>query len=137
MWGELKCGTLVFVDKLPFADGGSADKLVLVLGNKGGSEIPVALTTSVSPPNLDTPGCHANRGYYACTLHPRDCFKVKTFIQLYRVGILTPRVVASAEWKEKARIIGTVSAETMRAIINCAKKCPDVSERHRNLMGEN
>lgn len=59
MAGDFRFGAIVAWDDFKFEDGGSSDKLLIILGAKTGHDVIAVLTTSKSPPKNLSPGCHA------------------------------------------------------------------------------
>jgi len=134
VWPDLKFGSIFHHAACPL-EGGVAPKLIVVLGIRPEDGIAlVALTTSQPPPDKITPGCHGRRGLFLCQKQKRDCFEVDTYIQLYRLGILTPKICH--EWREHTKLIGALSLETTHAIKNCAAQTEDISPRHKALLGQ-
>jgi hypothetical protein len=81
----MKRGDVVFSPHFKFANGGTSDKLLIVL-NEATSTTPhlILLATSKQRNKKLDPGCHAKDGYFV--IPPKtDWFQVRTWIMFNRV----------------------------------------------------
>jgi hypothetical protein len=134
MAGEFKFGAVLSWKRYVFDDGGTSDKLLIVLGAKAGKPWILALTTSRPPPKKYPPGCTAVDGMYFVPGDGKSFFKKDTWVQLYR-----PRVAQAAEIMKRSlaselTVIGNMPAQVANAIRNCLKQSEDVSPYHVSLL---
>lgn len=127
-------GSIVEYKQFTFYDGAQADKLLIVLSAGSGKPYLVIKTTSQPKPGRKaTEGCHAKDGYYYLPAK-RDNFPKETWILLYEYYELTAADFLKAHFAGDAKIKGTLRGDTLRAIINCAKKSDDWSTHYDSLL---
>ncbi len=126
-------GSIVEYKQFKFYDGAQADKLLIVLNAGGGKPYLVIKTTSQPRQGRKAnEGCHAAEGYYFLPAK-RDNFRKETWVLLYEYYELSAAEFLKAHFTGAARITGTLREETLRAIINCARKSQDWSAHYDTL----
>lgn len=127
-------GSIVHYKQFQFHDGDQADKLLVVL-NAGAKKPYLVLKTTSQPSvwRIEKEGCHSERGYYFLPAK-RDNFPKRTWILFDDVYELTSTELIKAHFAGDAQVKGTLRPETLRAIINCAKKSEDWSEHFTDLL---
>lgn len=127
-------GSIVHYKRFTFHDGDQSDKLLIVLNAGGKKPYLVIKTTSKHKGGRATKeGCHSERGYYFLPAK-RDGFPKNTWILLYEFYELTAAEFLKAHFGGDAEIRGTLMTETLRAIVNCAKKSQDWSTHYDGLV---
>ena len=133
MAGEFKFGAVVYWDNFKFDNGGSSNKLLVVLGAKTGHNLIAVLTTSVPPPKNLPSGCHPGEGYYVFRAGeygwPKD-----TWVQLYRPFIFSAAEVLSVAFSDEARTVRNLPQHIAAGIRNCLKQSPDLSPVAADLL---
>jgi hypothetical protein len=126
MAGDLKFGAVLFWKGFRFPDGGSSDKLLIVLGAKQGHDMIAVLCTSQPRHGKLTEGCHSDLGYYFVPKgrhgHPKD-----TWVQLYRIVILSAADAVKAAFAAELRVQANLPADLAAGIRNCLKATKDIS----------
>lgn len=127
-------GSIVHYRQFQFHDGGQADKLLIVLN--AGQKTPYLVLKTTSQQRgrrVAQEGCHAQWGYYFLPAS-RDFFPKDTWILFDDVYELDAVLLVKAHFAGDAKVSGTLRTETLRAIINCAKKSDDWSEYFSELV---
>jgi hypothetical protein len=127
-------GSIVSYRNFKFHDGGEADKLLVILN--AGNKMPYLVLKTTSRQNkwrLPKEGCDAPRGYYFLPAK-RDNFPKDTWVLFEEVYQLDAAQFLKAHFGGDALVRGTLKVETLRAIINCAKKSDDWSESYNDLL---
>ena len=122
-----------------FNNGECADKLFICL-NDADDKNPAVLviTTSVQRQGQNSgAGCsHYQYGTYY-VIHPSqaDCFKRLTFVQLHRRWLFSVAdILKESLVKRNYVTIGTVSEQTLNAIIKCFDSSPDIDQLTRDIV---
>ena len=126
--------SIVHYLQFQFHDGDQADKLLIVL-SAGGKKPYLVLKTTSQPSTwrVEKEGCHSERGYYFLPAK-RDNFPKDTWVLFDDVYELTSALLLKAHFAGDAKVKGTLRPDTLRAIINCAKKSEDWSEYFTELL---
>ncbi len=127
-------GSIVHYKNFTFHDGGQSDKLLIVL-NAGGKKPYLFLktTSQARAGRLAKEGCHSAHGYYFLPAK-RDNFPKDTWILFDDVYELDAALLLKAHFGGDAKVSGTLKGDTLRAIINCAKKSDDWSPYFDDLL---
>ena len=131
----IAAGCVIHWANYQFSDGAIADKYLVILGAKTGSNYLAVVGTSQPRRRSLTPGCHPQEGYYFIPGGGKDWFRKDTWLLLAE-----PREIAPAELLKLALVEKTVTVEGQlrvelaNAIRNCLKRCHDVSELHLRLL---
>jgi hypothetical protein len=126
-------GSIIFYKKFTFKDGDQSDKLLIVLNSGKNKPYLVVRTTSKQKGKQQKEGCHPSEGYYFLPAK-RDDFPGNTWILLYDFYELSTAEFLKAHFDGVAEIKGTLKPETVRALINCAKKGQDWSGHYEGLV---
>lgn len=116
-----------------FDDGGSSDKLLVVLGAKQGKNLVGVLTTSQPRDRPVNPGCHIGDGYFSIKAGTAG-FTKDTWVELYR-----PQEISMAEIV-KGGLAGDIWAvenlpdQLTNEIRNCLKRSPDITGQQLDLL---
>lgn len=127
-------GSIIFYKKFTFKDGDQSDKLLIVLNAGGNKPYLVIKTTSKQKGKREAKeGCHHQDGYYFLPAK-KDNFPGNTWILLYEFYEVTAAEFLKAHFGGVAEIKGTLRPETVRAIINCARKGLDWAGHYDTLV---
>lgn len=130
----MKRGEVIFSKQFEFADGGTSEKLLIVL-NEASSTTPhlILLATSQKGRKKLDPGCHAKDNYFV--IHPKtDWFNKITWIIFDRIIEYDFVHELSEHFKGNLVTQTTLKEDTIRAIINCLKQSDDITPYQLSLL---
>ncbi len=120
----MKRGTVVFWRDFSFDDGETSDKLLVVVGSGIDGRLLMLKTTlrpRVDRPDLD--GCHSDAAVFRFKPYLGG-FRCPTWVQFDPPIILTPQqVIGSA-----ALPLFELKLADLRAVVNCYRKSPEISD---------
>ena len=134
MPGDLKFGAVLFWDGFIFENGGTSDKLLVLLGARPNKDMIAVLTTSRPPPRHLEPGCHAKEGYYVIPGGEKDWFREDTYVQLYRPVLISAPSAVKLGLEGKLRVNANLRPELAAAIRNCLKQSGDLPAAMKELL---
>ena len=134
MSGALKFGAVLAWDGFQFPDGGSSDKLLVVLGAKHGRNVIAVLATSRPHGRNAKMGCYADAGYFTVTGGGKFWFALDTWIELRRPQEISKRDIAQGMVEKKVRVVGQLPPQIANAIRNCLKQSKDVTAHQLSLL---
>lgn len=127
-------GSIVLYKQFQFHDGAQADKLLIVLNAGNKKPYLVLKTTSQAKAfRIAKEGCHSERGYYFLPAK-RDHFPKDTWVLFDDAYELDSVLLLKAHFAGDAQVKGTLRLDSLRAIINCAKKSQDWSDYYTELV---
>lgn len=132
----MRAGQILFWPDHEFDDGGTSDKLLVVLNEQRDGIHLAAYTTSQWRVHLSrTQGCHVGDGVFFI---PKKVwgFSKDTWIQLYRVQEYRVEVLEEHHANKRIRELRCLDAAATAGLINCYMKCPDVTDQHEWLLGK-
>jgi len=126
-------GTILHRKGFTFADGETANKFLVIVGAQNGKNYLAIIATSKQ--RSTTPGGNPEGGYYHIPGGGKDWFPVDTWLLFEE-----PREISAAELikeghAKNVEARGCLRGEVANAICNCMRRCNDVSEYHRSLLG--
>lgn len=120
----MKRGCVIFWRDFSFADGGAADKLLVVVGcGIDGRLLMLKTTSQAKPYRPDPDGCHSDASVFRFKQYLGG-FQVPTWIQFDPPIIKRPKEVQDAG----AQVRFELKQSDLAAITNCYKKSPEMSE---------
>jgi hypothetical protein len=131
----IELGVILHWKGFKFADGTERNKYFVVVGAQAGQNFLAVITTSVPKDKSFQAGGHPEDGYYHIPGGGRDWFKKDTWL------LFEEALELSAAALVKERIAGNITVEghlrydIANAICNCMRRCDDVSEHHKSLLG--
>ncbi len=131
----ISVGCILHWKGFKFADGAEADKYLVVVGAKPGSNYLAIIATSNQRRRSTQPGGNPQGGYYHIPGGGKDWFPKDTWLLFEE-----PREISAAELVKEAlakniTVEGYLRHDIANAICNCMRKCDDVSEYHISLLG--
>lgn len=117
-----------------FEDGEQADKYLVFVGAKTGSNYLAVIATSQPKKRDFKPGCNAAQGYYHIP-GGKDGFKKDTWLLLAPPREISPAEFLKFAMKREIKLVVQLRHDIANAICNCMRQCEDVSEYHRSLLG--
>lgn len=130
----MKRGEVVFSPRFKFPDGGTSEKLLVVL-NEATAKTPhlLLLATSQQGRKITNAGCHSKAGYYI--IHPKtDWFEKITWIMFDRIYQFDFARELTEHFKDNLITKTTLTDNTIRAIIECLKKSDDITPYELSLL---
>jgi hypothetical protein len=133
----ISVGCIIHWKGYTFPDGATANKYLVIVGAQPGKNYLAVVATSQPRKRSFQPGSHSEDGYYHIPGGGKDWFKKDTWILFEE-----PKEISAAELV-KAGMDGNITVEghlrhgLANGICNGMKRCEDVSEYHRGLLGPN
>lgn len=137
MGGTLEFGAVVKWEKFVFPDGGSSDKLLVILGAKQHKNYLAVITTSQSRRRPKDAGCqsHSEHGsFYFIPARTKGCFNTDTWIELWRPQEIDAAELLKKAFAKEAHVVFNLPKEVAAGIRNCLKLSPDVSDYQISLL---
>jgi hypothetical protein len=128
-------GCILHWEGFKFKDGETADKFFVIVGAKSGHNFLAIIATSKQKRRDNNPGGNPDSGYYHIPGGRKDWFPLDTWLLFDE-----PVELSSAEFLQKVmgkelKAVGNLRPDIANAICNCMRKCDDVSEHHKSLLG--
>jgi hypothetical protein len=118
-----------------FRDGETADKFLVIVGAQSGKNYLAIIATSKQKFRTATPGGNHQGGYYHIPGGGKDWFPKDTWLLFDDPRELSAAELVKAAMSGDVTIKGNLRDEIANAICNCMKKCEDVSDFHKDLLG--
>jgi hypothetical protein len=120
----LKRGSVLFWPSFTFDDGGTSNKLLVVVGQSPNDNMLMFKTTS-QPKSYrpDPDGCHSDRSVHRFKQYLGG-FRIPTWVQFDPPIIKHPNDAKAAG----ARVVFEMKPQDVQAVINCFKRSPEVSD---------
>jgi hypothetical protein len=128
-------GTILFWQGFKFPNGAEANKLFVIVGAQPGGNYLAIIATSQQKGRNPDPGGNPQGGYFAIRGDGKNWFKKDTWLLFEEPIELSASDLADALKEVTITVKGRVRDELANRICNCMKKCDDVSEYHRSLLG--
>lgn len=133
--GSFGVGTILHWKGFTFADGDTANKFLVIVGAQPGKNYLAIIATSKQKKRGNTPGGNPEGGYYHIPGGGKDWFPLDTWLLFEE-----PREISGAELVKEGlakniEVKGQLRGDVANAICTCMRKCDDVSEYHRGLLG--
>jgi hypothetical protein len=128
-------GSILHWEGFKFADGEEANKFFVIVGAQPGQNYLAIIATSRQRRRSPQPGGNPDGGYYHIPGGGRDWFPKDTWLLFEAPVELSAADFAKAVAERKISVRGQLRGDIANAICNCMKKCDDVSEHHRGLLG--
>src|ERR1700732_3828156 len=128
-------GTILHWEGFRFPDGGEANKFFVVVGAQPGQNYLAIIATSQQKQRDFQPGGNPERGYYHVPGGKKDWFVKDTWLLFERPVELSASDFQVALTQGSITVKGNLRGDIANAICNNMKKCDDVSEYHKGLLG--
>lgn len=128
-------GSILHWKGFTFADGETANKYLVIVGAQPNKNYLAIVATSRQRRRSTQPGGNPEGGYYHIPGGGKDWFPLDTWLLFEE-----PREISAAELIKEGllkniEVTGCLRGEVANAICNCMRRCDDVSEYHRGLLG--
>jgi hypothetical protein len=134
MSGTFQYGAVVFWKGFEFEDGGSSNKLLVVLGAKTGQPIIAVLATSKAHRRKAVPGCHAIDGYFFIKGGGPEGFPKDTWLELNRPVEIAVALLVKSALTQDSHVQGNLPPQHTNEIRNCLKQSPDITPYQISLL---
>ncbi len=130
----MKCGDVLFWKDFVFADGGFADKLLIVLNTPQENEdLLVVPVTSKQKYKKDSPGCYYEDNYYFIPMNQTP-FKVNTWVIFEEYYLIPINKVISQGINGNMFSKFSLTTDVYRSLKNCILKSPDISGIYADII---
>jgi len=133
MAGDFGYGAVLGWKEFQFDDGGTSDKLLVVLGAKTGKNYLAVLTTSQPHGRKASPGCHAEDGYFFIGAGKHG-FPKDTWLELHRPKEMDAATVVKGNFSGDIWVVANLSLQIVNEIRNCLKQSPDITQHQLTLL---
>jgi hypothetical protein len=121
-------GCILHCRDFQFHDGATANKYLVIVGAKTGSNFLVVLATSQQHHRGFVAGCHHEDGYYHVPGGSKDWFPKDTWLLLAEpYEITAAEMLKQTMQDKKITIEGHLSTNIAEKLRQCVRDCPDVS----------
>jgi hypothetical protein len=129
-------GCVLHWDGFKFPDGTEADKFFVIVGAQTGKNyLAIIATSQRKRGRVPVPGGNPEGGWYHIPGGGKDFFKVDTWLLFEEPQELSAKELLALKFKNSVKIVGKLRPDIANAICNCMRKCDDVSELHRGMLG--
>ena len=130
----MKRGTVLFHVRFRFKNGATGKKLIITLNEPTGTDPYLVVRTTSQQKNRPLQeGCHPDRGVFVLNAG-HDWFEEKTWIQLHEVFEISLPSFLQDRFRKEVEVKATLKEQTIRAIVNCLKKSPDLTRYQQELL---
>lgn len=131
----IQSGCILHWEGFKFEDGAEADKFLVIVGAQEKGNYLAILATSRQHKKGNNPGGNPVGGYYHIPGGGKDWFKVDTWLMFDRVIELSPGALLKEVLGGKLTVRGNLRPDIANAICNTMRRCDDVSDYHKALLG--
>jgi hypothetical protein len=128
-------GCILHWDGFILSDGSEGHKYFVIVGAQPQKHYLAIIATSKKKHRDHTPGGNPSGGWYHIPGGQRDWFKLDTWLLFDAPEELSASVLLDLKLKGKIKPVGSLRHDISNAICNCMRKCDDVSEYHKTLLG--
>ncbi len=128
-------GSILHWEGFTFPDGTEANKYFVIVGAQPGQNYLAIIATSQQKWRDADPGGNPQGGYYYIPGGAKDWFPKDTWLLFEEPVELSAAEFVKAVWDKTITVKGRLRGDIANAICNCMKKCDDVSEYYRGLLG--
>jgi hypothetical protein len=128
-------GSILYWQGFKFPNGSESNKLFVIVGAQLGRNYLAIIATSQQNGRNPDPGGNPKGGYFTIRGDRKDWFEKDTWLLFEEPVELKASEFATAVQAEIITVKGHLRGEVTNRICNCMKKCDDVSEYHRGLLG--
>ena len=118
-----------------FRDGTTRNKFLVIVGAHPGQNYLAVIATSVPKNKSFQAGGHPEDGYYHIPGGSKDWFEEDTWLLFEEPREISAGELVKEGLAKNITVEGHLRPDIANAICNCMRKCDDVSEYHRSLMG--
>jgi hypothetical protein len=132
---EIAPGCILHWEGFQFPDGQKANKYFVIVGAQLGKNYLAIIATSQQKWRKAEPGGNPEGGYYHIPGGRKDWFPEDTWLLFEEPVELSAAEFLKVVFEGKITTRGNLRPDIANAICNCMRKCDDVSEHHKSLLG--
>ena len=119
-----------------FDDGATANKFFVIVGAQPNKNyLAVIATSKMKRGRKPEPGGNPEGGWYHIPGGGKDFFPDDTWLLFEAPQELSAAQLLSLKLKNDIQVKGNLRGDIANGICNCMRKCEDVSEYHKTLLG--
>jgi hypothetical protein len=127
-------GCVFHWEEYEFEDGEKANKYLVFVGTKVGSNYLAVVATSQPHRRKYVAGCHANDGYYHIP-GGKEGFPKDTWLLIAEPREIIPGDFLARALKGQIELKFHLRHDIANGICNCMRQCRDVSDDHKKILG--
>jgi hypothetical protein len=131
----ISTGCILHWKGFKFPDGTAKDKYFVIVGAQPGQNYLAVITTSVPKNKSFEAGGHPEDGYYHIPGGGRDWFMKDTWLLFEEPQELSASALVKEGMGGNITVKGHLRHGIANEICNCMRRCNDVSEHHKSLLG--
>jgi hypothetical protein len=128
-------GCILHWEGFKFPDGAEADKFLVLVGTQSGSNYLAIIATSKRKQKGTTPGGNVEGGYYFIPGGGKDWFPLDTWLLFEEPREISPAELVKEVLAKRLQVKGHLRHDIANGICNTMRRCKDVSEAHKSLLG--
>jgi hypothetical protein len=128
-------GCVLHWDGFKLSDGSEGHKYFVIVGAQQGKNYLAIRATSKAKGKSYTAGGNHVDGYYFIPGGKGDFFKLDTWLLFAEPQEFSAAELLKEKLAGKLEVRGSLRGQVANAICNCMRRCDDVSEYHRGLLG--
>lgn len=128
-------GCVLHWDGFKLSDGSAGHKYFVVVGAQPNKNYLAVIATSKRKRRTTVPGGNADGGWYHIPGGSKDFFPSDTWLLFDNPQELSSSELVALALKKEIAVKGHLRSDIANAICNCMRKCEDVSEYHKTLLG--
>ncbi|HOX84795.1 MAG TPA: hypothetical protein PKW76_16925 [bacterium] len=127
-------GTVLFIKDFKFADGGTSNKLLIILNTpQKGEPYLVCPTTSQKNHRKPDLGCHSEDNYFYID-EKQDSFKLNTWVIFHRIYSFLTEDILNKKFKGSAVIEFQLNNTLWKCLKNCILKSKDIEQDYLEMI---
>jgi len=127
-------GCVFHWEEYEFEDGETANKYLVFVGTRVGSNYLAVVATSKRHKRSYAAGCHANDGYYHIP-GGKEGFPKDTWLLIADPKEIIPSDFLARAFQRQIELRFHLRHDVANGICNCIRQCRDVSDDHKALLG--
>lgn len=132
----IRPGCILHWDGFKFEDGTEGHKFFVVVGaHPDKNFLAIVATSKMKRGRKPQPGGNVDGGWYHIPGGGKDFFKLDTWLLFEEPQELSAKELLAFKFKGEIKIVGNLRPEVANAVCNTMRKCNDVSDHHRGLLG--
>jgi hypothetical protein len=128
-------GCILHWEGFKFPDGSEADKYFVIVGAQQGKNLLAIIATSKQKWRQAKAGGNPDGGYYHIPGGGKDWFLKDTWLLFDDPKEMNSSEFLKASFRGEIVLKGNLRPDIANAICNCMRRCDDVSEHHKDLLG--
>jgi hypothetical protein len=131
----LEPGCILHWDGFILSTGEPGHKFFVIVGAQPEQNYLAIRATSKRKHRDYVPGGNPDGGWYHIPGGERDWFKLDTWLLFDDPQELLAKDLLALKYKGEIKAVGILRHDIANAICNCMRRCDDVSEYHKGLLG--